>query len=208
VTTADFTGSTATFNLNGIVGPNNGTSTYQVVATFSSSATTGNYQFSITAGTGTNGQAVQFGNLPVQGAIVQIVSATATWTSTETATLTPSSTPTVQATLTPTSTATNAFSATSTPAGNQDVVVYPNPVTGPTVNVLSPAYSGVSNVEVELFTTAFRRVQDEVFSDIHSGTAVKVNLTDEWGHPLADGLYYVVVIVDGKRSIGKLLVLR
>jgi hypothetical protein len=88
------------------------------------------------------------------------------------------------------------------------VVVYPNPVTGPTVNVLPPAYSGISDVQVEIFTIVFREVQNEIFRSIPSGVAVKVELTDRQGTPLANGLYYIVVIVDGHRSIGKLLVIR
>jgi hypothetical protein len=87
-------------------------------------------------------------------------------------------------------------------------VVYPNPVTGPTVNVLPPAYSGISNVQVEIFTIAFRKVQDESFLSVPPGMAVTVELTDKSGSPLADGLYYLVVIVDGHRSIGKLLIIR
>lgn len=78
---------------------------------------------------------------------------------------------------------------------------------GPTVNVLPPAYTGVSNVEVEIFTTAFRKVQEETFPNVPSGTEVTVQLTDRWGMPLANGLYYVVVIVDGRRSFAKLLIL-
>jgi hypothetical protein len=88
------------------------------------------------------------------------------------------------------------------------VVIYPNPVTGPTVNVLPPVYSGVSDVQVEIFTLAFREVQDEIFRSVPSGVAVRVELTDHRGTPLANGLYYIVVIVDGHRSIGKLLVIR
>jgi hypothetical protein len=88
------------------------------------------------------------------------------------------------------------------------VVIYPNPVTGPTVNVLPPAYLGVSDVQVEIFTIAFREVQDEFFRSVPSGAAVKVELTDRRGTPLSDGIYYIVVIVDGHRSIGKLLVIR
>jgi hypothetical protein len=37
---------------------------------------------------------------------------------------------------------------------------------------------------------------------------VALELTDTWGTPLADGLYYVVVKVEGRRSVAKLLVLR
>lgn len=96
---------------------------------------------------------------------------------------------------------------TSTPAGNSQVVVYPNPVTGGSVNILPPAYSGAQDVRIEIFTLSFRRVLNETFPQVPEGTAVKVNLTDQWGHPLADGLYYVVVTVDGEHSVGKLLIL-
>jgi len=50
-------------------------------------------------------------------------------------------------------------------------------------------------------------VQDETFRSVPSGMPVKVELTDRRGTPLADGIYYIVVIVDGHRSIGKLLVI-
>lgn len=74
--------------------------------------------------------------------------------------------------------------------------------------MLSPAYSGLSDVRVEIFTTAFRKVQDETFPNVPPGVAVEVELKDKWGNPLADGLYYLVLLVDGSRSIGKLMILR
>jgi len=88
------------------------------------------------------------------------------------------------------------------------VVIYPNPAPGGTVNVLPPAYTGFSDVRVEIFTAAFRKVQDRTFTNIPSGTAVPLTLTDRWGSPLASGIYYVVVTTFKGRSIGKLLVLR
>jgi hypothetical protein len=88
------------------------------------------------------------------------------------------------------------------------VVVYPNPVTGPTVSVLPPAYSGSENVQVEIFTIAFRKVQEETFPNVPAGAAVTIDLKDRWGRPLANGLYYVVVIIDGKHYVAKLIVLR
>lgn len=87
-------------------------------------------------------------------------------------------------------------------------MVYPNPSRGSSVSVLPPAYSGVADVRVEVFTTAFRKALDETFPNAPSGTAVTIPLTDSWGHPLANGLYYVVATVNGRQSIGKLLVLR
>lgn len=159
-----------------------------MVASFSNSATAGNYSFSITGGVGTNGQPVLFNPLPVTGATVTIVLATPTPTSTIGFTLT--ATP------------------TASPKGNNGVAVYPNPATGPAVSVLPPAYSGVSDVQVEIFTLAFRMVQDETFHSVPSGMPVTVELTDKSGAPLANGLYYIVVTVDGHRSVGKLLLIR
>jgi len=201
ITTTGFTGSTATFNFTDTIGPTGGTVTYQVVASFSNSAPTGSYQFNVTGGAGTNGQAVVFGNMPVPGADITIVAVTPT----------PSNSPTNSPTFTSTVTAVPATptnTATPTPAGNKNVVIYPNPVTGTSVNVLPQAYSGVSNVEVEIFTTGFRKVQEETFPNVPPGVAVTLQLTDKRGTPLANGLYYLVVIVDGQRSIAKLLILR
>ncbi len=88
------------------------------------------------------------------------------------------------------------------------MVVYPNPVTGSNANVLPPTYSGTADVRAEIFTIAFRKVLDETFSNLPAGTAVTLTLDDQWGHPLANGLYYVVITVNGKHSVAKLLVLR
>lgn len=75
------------------------------------------------------------------------------------------------------------------------------------VNVLAPAYSGSQNIRVEIFTIAFRKVRDETFFDIPSGKPIPIRLTDGRGTPLAEELYYVIVTVDGRHSIGKLLIL-
>jgi hypothetical protein len=109
--------------------------------------------------------------------------------------------------VTPTNTLANTEIPTATPSGNKSVVIYPNPVTGSSVNVLPPAYSGVANVQVEIFTIAFRLVQNETFYNIQGGTPVRVELTDKKGIAFADGIYYLVVTVNGHRSIGKLLIL-
>ncbi len=131
---------------------------------------------------------------------------TNTVTFTTTSTLTKTTTP--SATATPTNTHMETETPTATPTSNKGVVIYPNPVTGPTVNLLPPAYPGDSNVQVEIFTIAFRLVKDEILWNVPSGKAVTLELTDKWGTPLANGVYYVVVIVDGHQSIGKLLVIR
>ncbi len=151
-------------------------------------------------------------SLTVTGTPTATSTATASRTSTASATLTTTSSPTVTPTLTPSYTpfltSTNTpipATATHTPGGG--MVLFPNPVTGPAVSVL-PGYPGIADVQVEIFTIAFRKVKVEAFPNVLSGTAVTLSLTDQWGDPLANGLYYVVVEVDGKRSIGKLLILR
>jgi hypothetical protein len=65
----------------------------------------------------------------------------------------------------------------------------------------------VSDVTVQIFTVAFRLVQQETFRQIPVGTDVQIELKDGTGMPLASGLYYVVVTIDGKRKIGKLLII-
>lgn len=46
------------------------------------------------------------------------------------------------------------------------------------------------------------------FSQEPVGVDLKVDLTDNWGTAIANGLYFVVVDTPQGRSIGKLLVLR
>ncbi len=140
---------------------------------------------------------------------------TITPTITQTQTYTPTWTGTPSPTFSPMPTSTNTPTASSTPSITPaptaivgHVGIYPNPVTGPTVQVLPPPYMGVANVRVEIFTLAFRKVQDTIFDSIPSGTAVTVNLTGRGGNPLANGIYYAVVTVHEQRSIGKLLILR
>ena len=86
--------------------------------------------------------------------------------------------------------------------------IFPNPVQGPTVEILPSNYLGSSNVRVEVFTIAFRKVQDETFYSVPTGTAVTLNLTGRGGDSLANGLYYAVVTTKLGKAIGKLLVVR
>ena len=125
-------------------------------------------------------------------------------TATATFTFTPTATPTATITPTPTTTST----LTPTPVGNTTVVIFPNPVTGPTVGILPPAFTGSEEVRIEIFTLAFRRVLDETIPHMPSGTAITINLTDRWGRPLANGVYYVILTIDGHHSAAKLLILR
>jgi hypothetical protein len=136
---------------------------------------------------------------------------TRTITATYTFTFTPSPTVTATPTLTYTPTFTDVFTHTPTPVPSVPpgiVGIYPNPVTGPVVNILPPNYPGYSNVKVELFTVNFRLVLVDDFPGVPSGNAVPVSLVGRGGNSLSNGLYYVVVTTKDGRTIGKLLILK
>jgi hypothetical protein len=194
VLTVGFTGSTAIFNFSGTILADNGAVTYQVQANFSNTAA-GNYQFSITNEAGNNGQAVLFNPMTVNGATITVAPMTAT------PSFTPSSTPTFASTLTYTPTAVLTFLPGSTP------VLYPNPSNGGSVTLLL-SLSQASDVRVQIFTIAFRKVLDEPFQQLPVKANIKLDLKDNWGTPLASGLYYVVVTTHQERSVSKLLILR
>ncbi len=129
-----------------------------------------------------------------------------TMTSTVTETTTPIWTsPTTTATTIESSTPTITQSFTQYPG---HVGIYPNPVSGMTVNILPPDYLGAANVRVEVFTLAFRKIIDSNYDSLQAGTAIPMKLVDRTGSTLANGVYYVAVTVNGIQAVGKLLVLR
>jgi hypothetical protein len=88
-------------------------------------------------------------------------------------------------------------------------VIYPNPTNGrERVRIRLPNYPGMVTVKVEIFTTAFRKVNTLDFSHQAGGSDVALPLTDGQGLPLANGVYYVLVQSPAGRSIEKLLILR
>lgn len=133
-------------------------------------------------------------------------------TFTPTATMSPTGTSTRALTSSPSPTRTPTGTSTGTPTatmgGDRVAVIYPNPARGPAVKVLLPATEGASDVRVRIFTTAFRKVLETTFPNVPSGATVTVLLTDRFGNPLANGLYYGVVQTSQGRSVSKLLVLR
>jgi hypothetical protein len=63
-------------------------------------------------------------------------------------------------------------------------------------------------VRVQVFTTAFRRVSEQVFPDISAGvTTLKVTLRDGRGARFANGLYHLRVTTGSRVALGKLLIL-
>jgi len=61
---------------------------------------------------------------------------------------------------------------------------------------------------LQVFTTAFRKVNGFEVAQALPGVDLTLAIVDKWGVPLANGLYYVVLTVDGKRTIDKLLIAR
>ena len=61
---------------------------------------------------------------------------------------------------------------------------------------------------MKIFTLVSRKVLDKDFVSIPTGVDVTLELKDNWGMPLANGLYYLVTDGPEGRTIGKLLVLR
>ena len=134
---------------------------------------------------------------------------------------TPTLTPTLTSTATNTATATISFTATltltptnSATAVKSGIVIglpYPNPVVGAgPVSIRIQVPSG-SWVEWSVFTTAFRRILD-ISNPVSGNDAVLVwNLEDHWQNPVANGLYYLRVQINGSMKtskIQKILVIR
>lgn len=87
-------------------------------------------------------------------------------------------------------------------------ILYPNPVKeGGEVQVLLPL-AAPSDVKVAIYTTAFRKVQDEVFSQVGVGQGLVIELKDRSGKALANGLYYLIFATDQGRWKVKLLIAR
>jgi hypothetical protein len=69
--------------------------------------------------------------------------------------------------------------------------------------------SSAGQVQISVFTMAFRRVNEITLPNVPAGTAdVALPLSDQRGTPLADGLYYIVVRAPQGRFITKLMILR
>lgn len=124
-------------------------------------------------------------------------------------TLTPSFTFSPTRTFSPTVTLTPFRSPTPTatrPAGGP--VLYPNPVTGPGPVRLTIPLSGNVSVKISIYTLVFRKVREESLGGVIASSGIVLNLADQWGNPLANGLYYLVIEAEGNRWTEKLMVLR
>jgi len=144
--------------------------------------------------------------------------ATATFTPSATFSNTPSATPSATPTLTPslTPTGTPTFSPTPTVTatvttkpteGCHDPGFYPNPSSG-LLHVHFPPCDQGREAHVKIFTLAFRKILDQDYTQVPAGVDPSFDLKDNWGVPLANGLYYLVIDRPEGRTIVKILVLR
>ena len=90
------------------------------------------------------------------------------------------------------------------------MVLYPNPADGKEPVKLPIDLECVSNsVKLKLFTVAFRKINAWDYDQLPQGVyTFSIDLKDQWGTPLANGVYYLVVNWNNRRSILKLLILR
>jgi hypothetical protein len=167
--------------------------TLQIVTDYSANAGNETFNLSISSLTGTsanNGQPSNWsGSVPGYSVVVQHPTSTVTFSPTATSSPTPTVSP--------------------TPVLQSYPVVYPNPVDGTTQPMVRPPfYSGSSDVRVQVFTLAFRKVEDFTKTNVPWGHDIPVGLVGKDENPFSNGLYYVVVTTNSGRSIGKMLVLR
>jgi len=64
-------------------------------------------------------------------------------------------------------------------------------------------------VSIQVFTTAFRKVSETNLGQFPQGTnTLSLPTDDNWGTPLANGLYYLVIHTPSDQLVVKLLVMR
>ena len=158
-----------------------------VVYNFTGAATAGSYQAGVAgngdlAGTnGSTGQPVAVTGAPLSGAVLSVITVTAT----------PSFTPTFTSTSSPVPTATATRGVVSNP--------YPNPSQGGPVHV-DIQLNGPSKVKFGVFTAAFRKIYENSFYAATNQTLVW-DLKDKTGALAASGLYYLRIQVDEASGI-------
>jgi hypothetical protein len=138
---------------------------------------------------------------------------TDTPTATPTFTMTPSPTETSTLSITPTLTITTTPTLSLTPTPTLVPTrldgIYPNPCkNGGTTNIfLNLAGSG--NIRVRVWTVAYRKIADWNYYAWTSGlSSFSLPLNDQWGNPLSNGLYYLVVDKPDGRAIFKMIVIK
>jgi hypothetical protein len=87
--------------------------------------------------------------------------------------------------------------------------IYPNPATGDQVRLSLPSIQSPTDVQVQVFTLSYRKVQDLTFHQVHPGGELVLDLMDKTGKTLSNGFYYLAVTPAGQgRILLKMIVLR
>ena len=87
-------------------------------------------------------------------------------------------------------------------------ILYPNPATTSGTVQLQVPLEKTEDVKVEVYTSAFRKIQQADYPNEPVGKGLALDLSDRWGSRLANGLYYVRVEAGGQKWVVKLLVVR
>lgn len=140
---------------------------------------------------------------PTSTPTATVPTSTPTHTPVNTSTPTITNTPTI--TFTPTNTDTPNMTPTSAVAGKS--AIFPNPAKGVSEVTLAPFLTGISDVRVQIYTTAFRKVLDTTFPQTSPGQYLTLPLLDASDRSLANGLYYVMVTTAQGKTLLKLIVL-
>jgi hypothetical protein len=150
----------------------------------------------------TNGASVAYqggaSSVPANGNNVLVVVLTPTRTATPTLT----ATKTLTVTKTPTFTSTPSATAT-TVNETQICKPYPNPSLAHAPFGLCVAVNGSAEVEMDVFTSNFRKVLTRSFQAT-GYSQWQWDLRDQWGNPVANGLYYIRVHVDASNPTTKI----
>jgi len=67
---------------------------------------------------------------------------------------------------------------------------------------------GDQDVTVCVYTSGFKLVATKRFQDVPAGQLVQMELVDDWGQRLADGVYYLAVTVGRDRKTTTLVIAR
>jgi len=66
----------------------------------------------------------------------------------------------------------------------------------------------MGRVTLEIFTAAYRKVVTKTYPPTSAGTVLTLDLVDDWGKPLGNGLYYLRVTTPSGKSTTILIVAR
>ena len=108
--------------------------------------------------------------------------------------------------MTPTPSLTNTFTSTPTATPVEVTAIsppYPNPSKGGPVSV-DVYLAAAGTVNVDVFTTAFRKVYSFSNQYGEGKWTLEWDLKDNFGNPVADGLYYLRVEVKGPQPITRI----